>query len=436
MGKRYIIIGAGVAGISAAEQVRRLDPDADVQVINGEAYPFYRRLSLSTYLQGHTTLESLMVKQPHEYEALHISVVTARVQRVNPLAQEVTLTNGITLAYDGLVIATGGHAIAPPIKGLDLQGVRLGYWDLQDTLWFEEQFKTAKNAVIVGAGVLGLELADCCNKAGLKVTMLQLGDRLGEPLTDYAAGETIAKRVRDSGADFRLSTSATEIVGDENGHVVAVKASNGEEFPADFVAICCGIRPNAEFLEGSGIEVERGCIVVDEHLRTNFDTIYAAGDCTWIRSGTMVGWRPNRTWQVGTMQGMTAGMNLMGERLAYDEGLFYNAGVLYDLPYTLLGVFDPPEGEGFTSSTYPSDRDPYGYFKLTFKDGKLVGALLLGRQKRTQVLRKIIEGEMVVTGFEDQLMDPKFKPTHLQEVQTAGDRDVEEKLAAYSATSQ
>ena len=434
MGNRYIIIGAGVAGISAAENIRRLSPDAEIQVINGENYPFYRRLSLSTYLQGSTDLDSLIVKQPQEYETLNIDVVQGRVEHINSQTNTVVLTNGTELSYTGLVIATGGHAIAPPIEGLHLNGVRLGYWDMEDTLWYEEQFKTVKNVVVVGAGVLGLELADCCSRKDLNVTLLQLGDRLGEPLTDKDAGEILGKRVKDTGVDYRLLTSATEIIGDENGNVVAVRASNGEEFPADFVGICCGIRPNAEFLEGSGILIERGCIVVDEYLRTNIDNIYAAGDCTWVQGGMMVGRRPNRTWQVATMQGMTAAANLMGEEAnLYDEGLFYNAGVLYDIPYTLLGVFDPPEGQGYTSRTYEPGKGDYNYFKLTFKDGKLVGALLMGRQKRTQILRKIMEGKMDVAGYEDQLMDPKFKPKHLKNVSTAGDRDVEEKLATYSS---
>ena len=433
MGNRYIIIGAGVAGISAAENIRRLSPDADIKVINGENYPFYRRLSLSTYLQGSTELAALTVKQPQEYEALNIEVVTGRVTRIDSQANKIVLTNGSELPYDGLVIAAGGHAIAPPIKGLDLKGVRLGYWDMDDTLWYEEQFKHAKHAIVIGAGVLGLELADCCERKGLKVTMLQLGDRLGEPLTDRAAGEVLARRLKDTGVDFRLLTSASEIVGDENGNVVAVRASNGEEFPADIVGISCGIRPNSEFLEGSGVLVEKGCIVVDEYLRTNIENIYAAGDCTWVQGGMMVGRRPNRTWQVATMQGITAASNLMGKSTRYDEGLFYNAGVLYDIPYTLLGVFDPPEGQGYTSRTYPPGKGAYNYFKLTFKDGKLVGALLMGRQKRTQILRKIMEGQMDVAGFEDQLMDTKFKPKHLKNVSTAGDQDVEEKLRTYAS---
>ena len=117
MGNRYIIIGAGVAGISAAEQIRRLSPDADIQVINGENYPFYRRLSLSTYLQGSTDLDSLIVKQPEEYETLNIDVVQGRVERIDSQSNTIVLTNGTEISYTGLVIATGGHAIAPPIEG-------------------------------------------------------------------------------------------------------------------------------------------------------------------------------------------------------------------------------------------------------------------------------------------------------------------------------
>ncbi len=430
---RYIIIGAGVAGISAAEQLRRLKPDAEITVINGESYPFYRRLSLSMYLQGHTALAALTVKQPADYENSRIDVVTGRVSRLEPSSNSLYLETGDQLSYDGLILATGGHPIAPPIPGITLKGVRLGYWDLDDALWYEDQLKQIKSAVIIGAGVLGLELADCCNKAGINVTMLQLGDRLGEPLTDVAAGVVVAERVRESGADFRIGTSASEIVGNADGQVVAVRASNGEEFPADLVGVCIGIRPNVAFLEESGLTVEHGCIVVDEHLRTNIPNIYAAGDCTWVKSGTMVGQRPNRTWQVATLQGMTAAMNLAGEVQDYSEGLFYNAGVLYDLPYTLLGQFNAT-GEGYSSRTYDPGTDAYAYFKLTFKDGQLVGALLLGRQKRTQILRKIMEGQMSVAGFEDQLMNPKFKPDHLKDVAVnAGDRDVEAKLAAYNA---
>jgi nitrite reductase (NADH) large subunit len=245
MQKRYFIIGAGVAGITAAEQLRRGDAEASITVINGEDYPFYRRLSLSTYLQGQTTLEALTVKQPQDYEDLRVTVLQDRVAQIKPNANTLVMTSGDTHEYDGLIIATGGSAIRPPIPGIDLNGVRLGYWDMKDTLWYEEIAKAnnGNEAVVIGGGVLGLELADCFNLAGLKVTIVQLGATLGEPLTDEVSGEILANRVKESGADYRLGVMAKEILGDENGNVRAVLTSAGEEIPAKAVGICIGIRP-------------------------------------------------------------------------------------------------------------------------------------------------------------------------------------------------
>lgn len=439
MTKQYFIIGAGVAGISAAEELRRGDADAEITVINGESYPFYRRLSLSTYLQGHTSLEALIVKQPQDYAALRVSVRQDRVTRLEAEQNRLVLASGEVCAYDGLILATGGSPIRPPIGGLDLDGVRLGYWDIQDTLWYEQQTQQVKGrsarAVVIGGGVLGLELADCLNKAGLEVTILQLTGWLGEPLVDEAAGQIIAKRVHESGADIRVNTAASHLLSDENGRVRTVVTSSGEEIATDMVGVCCGIQPNVSWLEGSGLRLERGSIAVNEHLGTHYANIYAAGDCTWVQGGTrLTTCRPNRTWQVATLQGLIAAQNLLGANRPYNEGLFYNAGVFYDLPYTLLGQFNPAPEAGCESRLYDTAGDRFAYFKLNFKDGRLVGALLLGQQRRTPVLRKIIEGNYLVTGHEPELMDLKFKPKGLPvaDLANAGDAEVEQKLAAYS----
>ncbi len=440
MQKRYYIIGSGVAGIIAAEKIRQEDDTASITVINGEDYPFYRRLSLSTYLQGQTTLESLIVKPPEEYDRLKITVLQDRVTQLKPHDNTLVMASGATYEYEGLIIATGGSAIRPPIPGIDLAGVRLGYWDLKDTLWYQTEAQAAKdgNAVVIGGGVLGLELADSFNKAGLNVTIVQLGATLGEPLTDAKAGQILGDRIKESGSDYRIGVSAQTILGNDQGHVRAVLTSTGEEIPADVVGVCIGIRPNVAFLRDSGVSLDQGCIVVDEFLKTNFDNIYAAGDCTLVQSGNMIGYRANRTWQVATSQGLGAATNLVGESKAYQEGLFYNAGVLYDLPYTLLGKFNPESNDPTCQIyTYDTGDDPFAYFKLTVSEGRLVGAMLLGKQRRTNVLRKIIEGNYIITGHELELMDAKFKPTGLPvaDISVAGDAEVEAKLAAYAAQS-
>ncbi len=460
MAKNYYIIGSGVAGITAAETLRQNDSACKITVINGETYPFYRRLSLSTYLQGQTSLESLIVKKPADYEQLQITVLHDQVVALKPEANTLVMASGNRYGFDGLIIATGGSAIRPNISGIDFEGVRLGYWDIKDTLWYQNQTQSKQNAVVIGGGVLGLELADSFNKAGLNVTIVQLGNHLGEPLVDATAGEIIRNRVIESGAACLLGVSAQSILGDENKKVRAVVAYNGVKIPASVVGVCIGIRPNVSWLEDSGILLEQGGIVVDDFLKTNFDNIYAAGDCTLVKSAVkssaklapnsgvnsdsnaFLGNRSNRTWQVATNQGMVAGANLSASSLPdnkqifYQEGLFYNAGVIYDLPYTLLGNFnsDDPENQIYT---YDPGDDKFAYFKLTVSSGKLVGAMLIGKQRRTNVLRKIIEGNYIVTGHEHELMDAKFKPAGLPiaDINVAGDSDVEAKLAAYAKNS-
>ena len=212
--------------------------------------------------------------------------------------------------------------------------------------------------------------------------------------------------------------------------VCAVVTSAGEEIPATLVGMCIGIRPNVKWLEGSGVVLEQGCIRVNEYLQTNIPNIYGAGDCTIIRpldahlhTSNMVGYRANRTWQVATNQGLCAANNMFsdhggvegqGEHRPYDEGMFYNAGVLYDLPYTMLGLFNPgPDMPHCQTYIYDTAGDPFAYFKLTVSAGRLVGAMLIGKQRRTNILRRIMEGHYIVTGHEHELMDTKFKPNDL-----------------------
>ena len=452
MAKRYCVVGSGVAGASAAEQLRRLDADAQIQLINGEPHSFYRRLSLASYLQKQTDFAALTVRKPEDFAAINIELVQDFVNRVDSEQNKLHLASGKELAYDGLLIATGGGAIAPRLPGINLDGVRVGFWDMEDTLWYESHAVAGQPAVVIGGGVLGLELADCLQHLGMKVTIVQLGQTLGEPLTDAAAGEIVGARVKAAGTDYRLGVSAEAILGDELGRVRAVVTSTGEEIPATVVGMCIGIRPNVKWLEGSGVLLEQGCIRVNEYLQTNIPNIYGAGDCTIIRpldshlhTSNMVGYRANRTWQVATNQGLCAANNMFsdhggaegqGERRLYDEGMFYNAGVLYDLPYTMLGLFNPDANDStYQTYIYDTAGDPFAYFKLTVAAGRLVGAMLIGKQRRTNILRRIMEGHYIVTGHEHELMDPKFKPNDLPVAPVhdrAGDADVEAKLAMYA----
>ncbi len=344
-----VIIGNGIAGITTARHLRKND-NQRIRVISSETPYFFSRTALMYVYMGHMKFEHT---QPYEnwfWEKNKIELIQDYVEKVNPESNQIRLKSGEVLDYDNLVIATGSRTKYFDWPGQDLKGVQglFSYQDLenlesQTPKPFEKEHPT-KRAVIVGAGLIGVELAEMLLTRDIHVTILVRGGHFWGNVITSSEGEWIGKHIASHGVDLRFDTELDEILGDEKGCVRGVKLSNGEELPCEIVGITTGVTPNVEFIDGTGIEVNRG-IVVNEYLQTNYANIYAAGDCAEMRSPVAGRKSIEPVWYVGRMMGEALGQTLAGKKKAYNPGPWFNSAKFFDIEYQTYGTVDAEESE-------------------------------------------------------------------------------------------
>ncbi len=370
--KRYVIIGSGVAGVTAAEELRRRDADAKITIFNNEPFPNYFRAALAFYIKDIVSEEELFGKPPEWAVDNHIHLVNDKVHVIKIGEKEIVTEKGYVEPYDALLIATGASAFKPPVNGASLDGV-MTYRTLvcvNRTLDFIRK-RRAKTAVLVGGGILGIEMAENLHSLGLDVTVLERGSRIVELLFDETGSSIVKSEMERDGVTVMTSVETDEITG-ENGIVTGVTLKSGETIPADLVIFAIGVRPVTTILENTLIKVDRG-LVVDERMKTNVDGVYGAGDVTLRHeNGEM---KPCRTWLTAARQGITAAINMTGGDEKFTE-IFFNASHVYKSFYAIVGKFNSAEGDGVSHLVLPCCEG--GYSKLVFENKKLVGGQFIG----------------------------------------------------------
>ncbi|HCY6141594.1 TPA: NAD(P)/FAD-dependent oxidoreductase, partial [Staphylococcus aureus] len=275
--QKLVMIGNGMAGIRTIEEIlERANDLYDITVIGKEPYPNYNRIMLSNILQNKMTVEETIMNPYEWYEEHGIELITndpvIEVDRAN---QNVTTANGIEVAYDKLIFATGSKAFVIPVPGSTLPSV-IGWRTIDDTEKMMDIAKTKKKAIVIGGGLLGLECARGLLDQGMEVTVLHLAEWLMEMQLDRKAGNMLKADLEKQGMKFEMQANTTEILGEDD--VEGVKLADGREIPADLVVMAVGIRPYTEVAKESGLDVNRG-IVVNDVMQTSDSNVYAVGEC-------------------------------------------------------------------------------------------------------------------------------------------------------------
>ncbi len=402
-----VIIGNGVAGITTARHLRK-NSDQRIQVISAETPYFFSRTALMYVYMGHMKFENI---QPYEnwfWEKNRIELIQAKVVKVNPDKKVVELSTGEFVPYDNLVIATGSRSRYFGWPGQDLKGVQglFSYQDLQlleanTPVPFEKGHRT-KKAVIIGAGLIGVELAEMLRTRDIEVTMLVRDQYFWGNVITPQEGEQINAHVTHHGVELKFETELEEILSDDEGRVRAVRTSKGEEIECEVVGLTTGVVANVEFLEGTGIEVGRA-IKVDEFLETNVPGIYAAGDCAEMRNPRAGRRGIEPVWYVGRMMGEVLGKTLAGTKSAYLPGPWFNSAKFFDIEYQTYGMvkakadqeqlhyfWKHPSKERFITVAYHPEtqafqgintfgiRMRHTYFDKVLRGGQGVGAVIGG----------------------------------------------------------
>lgn len=393
----YLIIGAGPAGVRAAEALRRLDPSCDVTLVDGEGEAPYSRMAIPYLLEGRIGEEGTYLhRRGDHYDALGVALRRGRVAALDAAAKTVTLEDGQSLAYDRLLVATGARAIAPPVPGLAGERVR-HCWTLEDARAIMEHAQEGAEVVLMGAGFIGCIILESLVKRGVKLTVIEVQDRMVPRMLDETAGGMLKRWCEEKGVTVMTST-AVEEVGEAGGRL-AIKTSNGEELTADLLVVAAGVSPNIGFMDGSGVEKRAG-LVVNARMETSLPDVWAAGDCAEgcdFSSGDLstLAIQP-----VAVEQAVIAAKNMAGMTAEYHCALPMN---VLDTLGLITTSFGAPEGVG-GDAVRRTDETGWRYIRLEFADDRLVGAQAAGHVQMVGVLRGLIQSGRPLGRWKDVLL--------------------------------
>ena len=333
-----IIIGNGIAGITTARHIRKRS-DVPILIISKESQYFFSRTALMYVYMGHLKWEHLEPYEKGFWQQNNIDLLKAEVTQIKPHEKLIVLANGQHLSYSSLVLATGSTPNKFGWKGQDLNGVQ-GLYTKQDLEQLTDNTPNIKQAVVVGGGLIGIELAEMLHSRGIDVSFLVREDSFWNKVISTHEGAMIEKHILAHGIDLKMSTNLVEIVANEKGHATAVITDQGETLPCEMVGLTAGVRPNIDFLKNSELEINRG-ILVDQYLATNLPNVYAIGDCAELRAPLPHRNAIEAVWYVGRMMGETLAQNLTGNLTLYTPGHWFNSAKFFDIEYQTYGQISP-----------------------------------------------------------------------------------------------
>ena len=408
-----VIIGNGIAGITAARHVRKLDPEARITVISDETDHFYSRTALMYIYMGHMTYAHTKPYEDWFWEKNDIRLMRDFVEQVDTKGKRLHLRSGGELPFEKLVIATGSASRRFGWPGEDLRGVQ-GLYGMRDLETMTADTEHAEHAVVVGGGLIGVEMAEMLHTHGIHTTLLVREANYMAHILPAEESEMVNREIRRHGIDLRLETELEEILPDASGRARAVVTNRGEELPAQFVGLTIGVAPNTAFLAESGIETDRG-VLVNEYLETSAPDVYAVGDCAQHRDPLPKRRPVEQLWYTGRTQGATVAHTICGTRRAYAPGLFFNSAKFFDLEYQTYGWIDPRR-EGGEQTFYWEHPDGNQSVRIDYEETggttRVVASNLMGTRHRQVTWEKwITEGvslEHVIAHLGAAGFDPEF----------------------------
>ena len=411
----HVILGAGPAGVIAAETIRKLSPGDSITLVGDEPEPPYSRMAIPYLLMGNIGESGTYLrKKLSHYEDLKVKVVRALVKSVDTATKTVAIDNGQSLHYDTLLVATGSHPVHPPISGIDSDGVET-CWTLADARAIAQRATQGARVLQLGAGFIGCIIMEALAARGVKLSVVEMGDRMVPRMMGPTAGGMIRDWCESKGVQVFTSTKVESIT---PGAPLKVKLSNGQTVEADLVISAAGVRPAIGFLEKSGVKCLLG-VLTDEHLQTNVPGVYAAGDCAEafdkVSGKTIVSAiQPN-----AAEPARVAAMNMV----AFAQGRAPTTslkGVTQINVLDTLGLisasFGDWQGRPGGEHVELTDAAAGRHLSLQFQGDVLVGCNSVGWTEHVGVMRGLVEGQVPLGAWKDTL---KNDPTKLMEAYLA-----------------
>lgn len=389
---RYVVIGASAAGLNAVRELRKLQPEAEIVLVSKDS-DIYSRCILHHYLGGIRTKEELMfVEEDFETKYKVDWRRGAACTGLDIHEKKVCLSDGSSLSYDKLLLATGSNTFLPPVEGLREAGGVFGFRNLDEVEAIMEAAGTASHIVVMGGGLSGMDCAAGFVHMGKNPSMVEVAERVLVKQLDDRSASTYQKALEKEGMTFYLGTGISRVCCDEKGQVSSLILSDGKEIPCDMLVVTAGVRSNVDFLQDTGVECDRYGLVIDEYGQTNVPDVYGAGDIT--------GRSP--IWPAAVKQGMVAASNMVGKK-ATSEDFFASKSTMnfLGIPTMSLGVPVKPD------ESYEETLEDKGdlYRKVIHKEGKIYGAILQGDLSYGGVLTQLIAEKIDVSKVKKPLFE-------------------------------
>ncbi len=408
---RYVIIGAGPAGVNAAEHLRKYDPSGEITLLAAEDAPPYSRMALPYFLVGNIPAEGTFLRKDAEhYSRLGINVRHARVSAVDSSAKSISLVGGDTLSFDKLLVASGATAVKPPVPGIDLDGV-YNCWSLADAHKIVERAAPGSNVILMGAGFIGCIILEALAARDVNLTVVEMEERMVSRMTNQTMGDMIKSWCENKGITVLTSTKVDAITAADGA--LSVSTNTGQTLPADLVICATGVRSNTAFLDGSGVKVDMG-IVVDDYMQTSVADVYAAGDVAQGKDLSTGDYYVQAIQPTAVEHGQLAAWSMARGHTTETRGKL-NMNVLdtVGLISTSFGLWMGTDGGEEAELV---DKDRYRYLNLQFKDDVLVGASSLGMTQHVGCMRGLIQTGAHLGEWKQRLM---AEPNRLPEAYLA-----------------
>ncbi len=412
---RNVIIGTGISGFSAAQTLRSLDSEADILLVSEDPHGFYSRPGLAYYLTGEIPEKQLFPFLKKGKLNLDVQHVKGRVTRLDPKSHSMEIDPPGSLVYDRLLLATGASYVPLDVPGADLRGV-VKLDNLEDTRHILSLVRHTKSAVVVGGGVVGLELAEGLVAQGIKTHYLLRGDWFWSNVLAEGESRMIERNLAHDGITLHHHAEIVEILG-KNGKVRGVRTTQGDVIRCDMVAVGIGVRACKELAQAAGLKTDRG-ILADEYLQTSDPDIFAAGDVAQILDPLSGRSSIDNLWYPGRKQGRIAASNMAGQKLTYQRTVATNVLRLAGVMTTIIGSIGSGRDEGPMYTTRGSSETwqqlpntiateggtELNHLRLVVGERVLYGAVVMGDQKIARPLREMINNQVDITPIREQLL--------------------------------
>jgi nitrite reductase (NADH) large subunit len=393
-----IIVGNGVAGITAARIIKEKDPKSNVSVYTEENHHYYPRPRLYDILSGKAEPHDIYTFSDEWYTKKGIKVhLNKRALRIESEKKELVLEDNSKIHFDKLLLANGASSFVPPIKGSDKKGT-FTLRSIKDALIIKDYTRKTKKSIVIGGGLLGLEFASSLLKLGQQVTVVEIFSRLLPRQLDQDAAKLLKDRISSQGINIFLDSKTAEIIGKQN--VSGILLDSGQKISGELVLISAGVRPNIKLASESGIKVNRG-VLVDQYLQTSADDVYAAGDITEFEE-KLYGIIP-----AALDQANIAAVNMLEKKQKiYNSTIPTSTLKVVGVDLTSMGIVNPEEKK--YEEIKRIDTQNGIYKKLVLEKGKIVGAILLGDRKGVTSITKLMAQGTDITKYKEEILTDDF----------------------------